>query len=167
MRILRHEAGHCIDTAYRLSRRRRWRETFGKSTAPYPEFYKPKPYSKSYVLHLEPWYAQSHPAEDFAETFAVWLKPRSPWRAQYEGWPALKKIELVDTLMNEIGDKKPVVVTRQHVDPLRKLRKTLREHYEERRARYGIDNPSNFDRDLRRCFPTLPSTSAFLRERLS
>ena len=74
MRILRHEAGHAIDTAYRLHRRRRWRELFGRYSLPYPAFYQPRPYSRRYVLHLDLWYAQSHPSEDFAETFAVWLK---------------------------------------------------------------------------------------------
>ena len=32
MRILRHEAGHAIDTAYRLRRRKRWREVFGPAS---------------------------------------------------------------------------------------------------------------------------------------
>ena len=73
---------------------------FGKSSQPYPDEYQPKPYSKSFVRHLENWYAQSHPDEDFAETFAVWVKPRSNWRAQYEGWPALKKLEFVDELLS-------------------------------------------------------------------
>jgi hypothetical protein len=168
LRILRHEAGHCLDTAYRLHRRRRWRETFGNYSAPYPEHYKPKPYSKSYVLHLEPWYAQCHPAEDFAETFAVWLKPRSRWRAQYEGWPALKKLEYVDELMAEIAHERPVVNSRRHVEPLRTLKKTLREHYQERRDRYGIDTPNMFDNHLRKLFSDAPehadqpSAAAFL-----
>jgi hypothetical protein len=169
LRILRHEAGHCIDTAYRLHRRRKWRELFGNYTDPYPDHYKPKPYSKSYVLHLEPWYAQCHPAEDFAETFAVWLKPRSRWRSLYEDWPALKKLEYVDELMDEIASEKPAVLTRRHVDPVRTLKKTLREHYQERRDRYGIDTPNIFDRDLLRLFSDAPeharhpSAAAFLR----
>ena len=70
-----------------------------RRTRAYPEFYTPKPYSKSFVLHLDSWYAQSHPDEDFAETFAVWLNPQSDWRARYAGWPALKKLEYMDALM--------------------------------------------------------------------
>jgi hypothetical protein len=169
MRILRHEAGHAIDTAYRLHRRQSWRETFGRYTQPYPDYYNPKPYSKSYVLHLDQWYAQSHPAEDFAETFAVWLKPRSGWRTQYQGWPAMKKLELVDRLMAEIQDAKPLEVSRRHVVPLRQIRKTLGEHYREKRARYGIDYPDFHDRDLRRLFSDAPehagrpSAATFLR----
>src|SRR6187431_1480477 len=99
MRILRHEAGHAIDNAYKLRLRRQRRRIFGLPTKPYPEFYTPKPYSKSFVLHLDAWYAQSHPDEDFAETFAVWLTPESEWRQRYAGWPALRKLEYMDQLM--------------------------------------------------------------------
>ena len=75
----------------------------------YPEYYTPKPYSKSFVLHLDSWYAQSHPDEDFAETFAVWLNPQSDWRARYADWPALKKLEYMDALMSELAGK-PMLV---------------------------------------------------------
>ena len=92
MRILRHEAGHAIDTAYRLRRRRRWREVFGPASLPYPDTYKARPGSRRYVQHLGEWYAQSHPCEDFAETFAVWLKPNSAWRRTYAHWPAYHKL---------------------------------------------------------------------------
>ena len=101
MRILRHEAGHALDTAFRLHFKRQHRELFGSFAQPYPDFYKPKPKSRKYVLHLPAWYAQAHPAEDFAETFAVWLTPRSQWRRRYRGWPALRKLEYIDELMNE------------------------------------------------------------------
>jgi hypothetical protein len=169
MRILRHEAGHSMDTAYRLGRRRRWQDAFGKPSKPYPEHYQPKMYSKSYVQHLEAWYAQSHPAEDFAETFAVWLRPRSRWRVQYANWPALHKLEYVDELMDEIQDTKPKFVCRERVDPVRKIRKTLREHYSEKRERYCVGGDTFYDHDLRRLFSDSPecarngSAAAFLR----
>lgn len=156
MRILRHEAGHAIDTAYRLRRRKSYRETFGKVSVPYPVYYRPKPYSRNFVLHLDMWYAQSHPVEDFAESFAVWMRPRSRWRSQYRDWPALKKIEYVNDLMEEIAGKKPLVNSRSHIDPLRTVRKTLREHYEKRRAHYGVEHPNVYDRDLRRIFSDKP-----------
>ena len=152
MRILRHETGHAIDTAYRLRRKRRYREIFGKVSQPYPEFYQPKPYSKRFVLHLDMWYAQSHPVEDFAETFAVWLRPRSRWRTRYKDWPALKKLEFVDELITEIRGTKPAVTSREHVDSLRTIRRTLRQHYEKKRDHYGLDHPNFYDRDLRRLF---------------
>ena len=77
------------------------------------------------------WYAQSHPDEDFAETFAVWLRPRSDWRRRYAGWPALKKLEYVDELMREIAGKKPVKTQpekdRTAAHPVDDLARTLRQ----------------------------------------
>jgi hypothetical protein len=156
MRILRHETGHALDNAYRLRRRRQRQKLFGSSSKPYPEYYTPRPYSKSYVHYLEPWYAQSHPDEDFAESFAVWLTPDLDWRKRYADWPALKKLEYVDQLMHEIGPLEPLVTKHHKVDPLPRLSNTLREHYHERRERYGIDYPNVYDRDLRRLFSDRP-----------
>jgi hypothetical protein len=169
MRILRHETGHAIDNAYRLRRRRRWREIFGKASQAYPDYYSPKPYSKRYVLHLDAWYAQSHPVEDFAETFAVWLRPKSCWRSYYRGWRALRKLEYVDELMSEIRDEPPKVKTRSCPHSLRTIRKTLREHYQEKRAHYVVEHPDFYDHDLRRLFsdsdekPGSPAAAKFLR----
>ena len=156
MQILRHEMGHAVDNAYRLQRRPTRRKLFGKSSLPYPEYYTPKPYSKRFVLHLDSWYAQSHPDEDFAETFAVWLNPRSMWAKRYADWPALNKLEYMDKLMREIAGKSPPVATRRVVDPLVRIRKTLRAHYETKRHRYGVDYPDFYDRDLRRLFSDAP-----------
>jgi hypothetical protein len=156
MRILRHEAGHAIDNAYKLRRRRRRQALFGSSAIPYPEFYTPKPYSRSFVLHIDNWYAQSHPDEDFAETFAVWLDPRSEWRRRYQDWPALKKLEYMDELMREISTKPPLVDTRRTIDPLHRIRRTLRQHYKRKAEHYGFDYPDFYDRDLRRLFPAPP-----------
>ena len=118
MAILRHEAGHALQHGYQLQRRRRWQQLFGPSSKHYPRYYRPNPASRRYVQHLRLWYAQSHPDEDFAETFAVWLRPRSNWRTRYAGWPALKKLEYVDELMGEIAGKRPLITTRERVDPL-------------------------------------------------
>jgi hypothetical protein len=156
MRILRHEAGHAIDNAYALRRRRQRRLLFGSPRQPYPESYTPKPYSKSYVLHLDSWYAQSHSDEDFAETFAVWLTPNSDWKRRYAGWPALKKLEYMDALMQSLRGRPPVVSSTEEVDPLRRQRKTLRQHYRRKRRRYGVDYPGFHDRDLRRLFSDAP-----------
>jgi len=156
MRIMRHEAGHAIDNAYKLRQRRRRQQVFGPSYKAYPEYYDPKPYSKSFVLHLDSWYAQSHPDEDFAETFAVWLHSQSDWRVRYADWPALKKLEYMDALMQEIAGKPMQVETRRKVDPLPSLRKTLRLHYVRKRRHYGLVHPDFYDRDLRRLFSDLP-----------
>jgi hypothetical protein len=156
MRILRHEAGHAIDNAFRLRLRRQRRQIFGLPSEPYPEFYTPKPYSKSFVLHLDAWYAQSHPDEDFAETFAVWLTPTSEWRQRYAGWPALKKLECMDELMASIRQRPPRITNQDEIDALYRLRRTLRQHYRNKRRYYGIDYPHFYDRDLRRLFSEAP-----------
>jgi len=159
MRILRHEAGHAIDNAYQLRRRRKRREIFGSPSQPYPEFYTPRPYSKSFVLHLDSWYAQSHPDEDFAETFAVWLTPNSEWRQRYVGWKALAKLEYMDTLMGTLRGVQPGIANQDEVDRLSNLRTTLRQHYRNKRRHYGIDYPNFYDRDLRRLFSDAPEAA--------
>jgi hypothetical protein len=170
MRILRHEAGHAIDTAYRLHFKRRWRDVFGRYSEPYPRFYRPRPNSRSFVLHLDSWYAQAHPAEDFAETFAVWLTPRSNWRRQYRDWPdALSKLEFVDRLMQEIAGRPPAIRSRTKVEPLSRISRTLEQHYRMKRKRYGAAWPDIYDRELRRIFSNdpryarRPAASHFLR----
>jgi hypothetical protein len=156
MRILRHEAGHAIDNAYQLRRRPTRRRLFGSPLTTYPEYYTPKPYSKSFVHHLDHWYAQSHPDEDFAETFAVWLDPSSLWATRYAGWPAQRKLAYVDRLMRELAKKRPRVSSKRQIDPLPRLRKTLGEHYRKKREHYGMDHPEYYESDLRRMFSDAP-----------
>jgi len=159
LKILRHELGHAIENAYRTRRLKARRNLFGKSTEPYPEYYSPRPYSKSFVLHLDPWYAQSHPDEDFAETFAVWLTPNSQWQERYVGWPALKKLEYMDALMRDLRGKPPPVRNKKILDPISKYTKTLGEHYERRKKKYGKEHPSFYDKDLRILFSSAPEFS--------
>jgi hypothetical protein len=163
MKILRHEAGHAVDNAYKLQRRRRRVKLFGRSTTEYPEYYTPKPYSESFVLHLDSWYAQSHPDEDFAETFAVWLNPESHWEARYAGWPAIKKLRYMNDLMREIAAKPPLVRTRRTVDPVSRLRRTLRAHYKRKREHYGLEYPEFYDRDLRKLFSDSPEHASNMK----
>jgi hypothetical protein len=169
LRIMRHETGHAIDNAFRLHGRRRYRELFGLFARPYPDWYKPEPNSRDYVLYLPGWYAQAHPAEDFAETFAVWLAPGTRWRRRYEGWRALRKLEYVDEVMREISEKVPHNKTRARVERLRDIKITLREHYEKKRGHYDFQWPPDYDRDLLRIFSSdmrresAPSAVSFLR----
>jgi hypothetical protein len=157
MKIMRHEAGHAFDNAYDLRRRLRRIRLFGKPSTPYPDFYLPRPYSKRFVLHLDSWYSQSHPDEDFAETFAVWLTPDSDWRVRYAGWPAYRKLAYMDNLMREIAGQPPVVASRRRVEPIEQLRTTLGRHYAKKRAHYGLEHPNFYDRDLRRLFSDAPA----------
>ncbi len=156
MRILRHEAGHAIDNAYTLQRRPTRRRLFGDPKTEYPEYYTPKPYSKSFVQHLDHWYAQSHPDEDFAETFAVWLDPESLWATRYAGWPAQRKLEYMDRLMRAIAELRPRVRSTRQMDPLKRLKKTLGEHYRKKREHYGLDHPDFYESDLRNMFSDAP-----------
>jgi hypothetical protein len=169
MAILRHEAGHVLQHSYALQRRRRWQQLFGPSSKRYPSYYRPNPASRHFVQHLRLWYAQSHPDEDFAETFAVWLRPRSNWRTRYAGWPALNKLEYVDELMAEIASLPPLLTRRERVDPITQLNETLAEHYRKKQALYVFDTPKTYDRDLLRLFSSDPrhrrsqAASVFIR----
>jgi hypothetical protein len=169
LRILRHEAGHAIDNAFNLHTRRGYQQLFGSFRHPYPNWYRPKPNSRNYVLHLPAWYAQAHPAEDFAETFAVWLAPGSRWRKQYQGWPALDKLEYVDELMRELKGKPPTNKMRRRVGQLSEIKITLREHYVKKRQHYAFQGPPDYDRVLHRIFSaeprhqSCPSALSFLR----
>ena len=152
-RLLRHECGHAIEHAYRLHRRAKRQQLFGKRSADYdPDTYRPQPYSRSFVRHLPNWYAQAHPDEDFAETFAVWLDPASDWRRHYRGWKALAKLEYMDALMREIGRSPPRVTGGPNEDEVSTLKVTLESLYRRRRKLYETDLPDFYDNDLKRIF---------------
>jgi hypothetical protein len=152
--LLRHECGHAIDHAYRFSSRKDWYKVFGSPDAEYtPETYRPRPYSRSFVRHLPNWYAQAHPDEDYAETFAVWLgAPPDEWRQRYRGWKALDKLEYVHTLMQEAAGRPPLVTRGRRISEAQKLRKTLGRYYAARRKLYAEDFPDFYDADLRAIF---------------
>jgi hypothetical protein len=152
MRILRHEAGHAIDSAYRLRRRSRWRALFGPASRPYAQHYRVRPASRQHVQHLGEWYAQAHPTEDFAETFAVWLQPHSGWRRRYSLWPARRKLEYVAQVAAEIGRLPPPVSNRERIEALADSTLTLREHYRRKRAAQRRQQRLLADAWLRRVF---------------
>jgi hypothetical protein len=108
MMYLRHEAGHAFTYAYKPHLKPEWKQIFGPFRRPYRDNYRPVPFSRDYVRHLPGWYAQKHPDEDFAETFAVWLTPRSNWRKRYRGWGAMEKLRYLDRLARKLGKSDPV-----------------------------------------------------------
>jgi hypothetical protein len=153
MRYLRHECGHAVNYAFCLYDRAEWRSYFGSFSLPYRDRYRADPFSREYVRHILGWYAQKHPDEDFAETFAVWLTPGLDWQREYAGWPALAKIEYVDRVMHEIAAQSPDVVQPGEDDlPVEAMRYTVAQHYAESDDRVPIDDARQFDTDLRRIF---------------
>lgn len=171
MKLLRHEAGHVMNYAFRLYTRTRWRELFGSFTTRYTNSYSAQPYSKRYVNHLEDNYAQAHPDEDFAETFAVWLTPGSNWEDKYREWPAAKKLHYVHHLMGEIGDRAPLVTAHATPWSASRMTSTLAAYYERRRESLGDEFPGFYDPGLQRIFSERPagdppqSASRFLGQR--
>jgi hypothetical protein len=155
MRLLRHECGHAIVHAFGLTRRSSWREHFGHPRKPFSDYYRYQPYSKSYVRNLKDFYAQSHPEEDFAETFAVWLDPETNWREAYAGWPALKKLEYIEGLVASLGLKTVAVTKKDFFFHISTLKKKLEFHYRQKRRLYIEHEPDFFDADLKALFPPL------------
>jgi hypothetical protein len=154
MRILRHEAGHAVDNAYRLRRRKRWREVFGPASLQYPNRYRARPGSRRYVHHLGQWYAQAHPTEDFAETFAVWLKPNSDWRRSYADWPAIHKLSAVEELISSVRSQRAPVRNKTRIEPIDLNTRTLFEHYRRRLLRNHQIRSGLPDELLNRIFGT-------------
>ena len=153
IRYMRHEAGHAINYAFRLYDREEWRQTFGSFSKPYRERYRADPFSREYVRHILGWYAQKHPDEDFAETFAVWLTPNLDWRTAYAGWPALAKLEYVDRVMREIAAEAPTPIQPSEDDlPVEAMHYSVADHYAEQEDRAPIEDERQFDGDLRGIF---------------
>jgi len=152
LRYLRHEMGHVVNYAYRLYDRQGWIEHFGPITRPYREEYRPEPFSRRHVRHLPGWYAQKHPDEDWAETFAVWMTPGLDWRAEYAGWPeALAKLEYVDKLMRELADVEPSVTKDELDEDVAEIPYTLDQYYRSWEHHDG-DLPPGLDGALRSIF---------------
>jgi len=161
MRYLRHEAGHAFNYAFRLHEREEWRTLFGSFAAPYRDRYRANPFSREHVRHILAWYAQKHPDEDFAETFAVWLTPDLDWRSEYAGWPALRKLEFVDAVMRAIANDEPQPLAPGKDDlPVETMRYSVGDHYESERDAVPIEDERQFDSDLRQIFITAPDAPA-------
>lgn len=155
MRLLRHECGHAFDHAFKVSKRRSWMKIFGSPKQDYhPESYHPRPYSKNFVRNIDRWYAQAHPDEDFAETFAVWLDPKSQWKQKYRTWSALKKLEYVDKVCKEFANERVNPYRGRLMFDARTLNSTLETFYRKRRKEYEENYPHFYDHDLLRIFST-------------
>ena len=171
MRYLRHEAGHTFNYAYRLYETPEWTDLFGPFARPYPDDYAPHPFSRSFVRHLPAWYAQKHPDEDAAETFAVWLDPLSNWREVYADWNCLPKLVYFDDLARRIGSQPPPLTADGYDTSEEFLTGTIAEYYR-RMTPAPVQVPHVFDAALHDVFPLVeentPSAepaAEFLRRR--
>jgi Putative zinc-binding metallo-peptidase len=152
MRYLRHEAGHAMNYAFRLHARPDFTALFGDYGRPYREHYLADPLSREHVRHILGWYAQKHPDEDFAETFAVWLTPGLDWRTEYAGWGALRKLEWMERVIGEVAQLSPPLPALTEDDlPVDAMRWTLADHYADD-ERLPLGDARQFDGDLRRVF---------------
>jgi hypothetical protein len=151
---LRHEAGHALNYAYKLYETEDWRRLFGDYSKPYVDTYKPHPFSRRYVVHISGWYAQKHPDEDFAETFAVWLTPGSNWQERYRGWSALKKLQYVDQIAERLGRTAPPVTLSDRDVDVGEMEETVLDHYRQRMIDEKIETSigEHLDQDLRALF---------------
>lgn len=139
MMYLRHEAGHAFNYAYKLYESDEWKKLFGDFSKPYLDTYKPHPFSRKYVAHLSGWYAQKHPDEDFAETFAVFITPGSNWESRYKGWGALKKLQYMQDVVSKVGrTPAPVTLADRDLD-VGEMEETVLDHYRQRALEEKID----------------------------
>lgn len=159
MKLLRHEAGHAIDNAFKLRGKKGRVGLFGRSSDPYPDSYTYRPYSKAFVRHLGEGYAQAHPEEDWAETFAVWLTPKSSWRKKYQGQKALEKLKYVDLTMKGLKGLNTVVKNKKTVDSLADSSLTLREYYRRKALSKRVAGRPFFGKKLKKVFSPIGKTS--------
>ena len=150
--LLRHETGHAVNYAYKLHKRRKWHKIFGSFSKEDPDTYRFRPYSRNFVRHLEDYYAQYHPDEDFAETFAVWLDKNNDWENEYKGWKALNKLKYVDALMKDIKDKEPLVSKGKKYWEASRMKTTLKNYYKKKKHFHAEDFPDFHDANLKEIF---------------
>jgi hypothetical protein len=148
---LRHEAGHAFNYAYKLYEMPQWHQLFGPYSRPYRDDFTPNPFSRNFVRHIAGWYAQKHPDEDFAETFAVWLDPGSNWREVYKDWGCYKKLLYVDRMAGQLKGAQPKVSGADYDLSREELGYSLAEHYRKYSPQL-VDLPAWFDGDLKRIF---------------
>jgi hypothetical protein len=149
---LRHEMGHVVNYAYRLYASEEWTKLFGPMSRPYTEDYTVQPFSADFVRHLPGGYAQKHPDEDWAETFAVWMTPGLDWRGLYaDSLRALEKLEYCDRTMAELCERAPEVVVTELDTPTQDIHATVQEFYAGFEAG-SVTVPKSLDGDLQVIF---------------
>ncbi len=148
LRYLRHEMGHVVNYAYQLYEDHDWTALFGPMSRPYTDEYRSVPFSSDFVRHLPGNYAQKHPDEDWAETFAVWMTPGSDWTTQYQdASAALAKLMYCERVMTDIREREPYVTLTVIDSDVRDIQKTVAQFYDEGEIQ-GVALPRSLDGDL-------------------
>lgn len=140
-KYLRHELGHVIDNIYDLRNCPKRKKLFGDSAIKYPSSYKPRIYSRNFISYLEKGYGQSHPDEDFAETFAYWLDPNKRLSVKRYSSLAIKKIDYFNELFLEKKKPKKQVISNETIDHYKECDQFLSNYYRKRRKQMGIALP--------------------------
>jgi hypothetical protein len=150
LRYLRHEMGHVVCYAYLLHEEREFIDLFGSITQPYLDDYRPEPFSSRFVTHLPGWYAQKHPEEDWAETFAIWLTPGRDWRAEHADRPiALAKLLYCDRAVAAVGDREPILTSEELDEDVAEIDYSLDDYYADSAL---AEEPRGLDAALRTIF---------------
>jgi hypothetical protein len=152
MMYLRHEAGHAFNYAYELYKTPEWHDLFGSFRKSYRDNYRPIPFSRKFVRHMEGWYAQKHPDEDFAETFAVWMTPRSNWRKRYQGWGAMQKLKYMERIGRKLRDVEPSHSTGDADITVEQMEDTVEQFYERHASNGDEIDQLLLDNDLKDIF---------------
>lgn len=117
MKLLRHECGHAVETAFKLKFNKTRQKYFGLTSEKYPSSYFPNLSSKSYISYLGYGYGQAHPSEDFAETFAFWLEFGMNSKTALElSRSARKKLCALDGIMKTLANSSPVNRSTKKID---------------------------------------------------
>ena len=148
MMYLRHEAGHAFNYAYKLHQTPEWKQLFGPFRRPYRENYRPVAFDRRFVRHMAGWYAQKHPDEDFAETFAVWLTPGSKWRQRYKGWAALQKLRYMDRVARKFRAIEPLRADGHTDITVEEMETTVADFYQKMLAEQDAPPELPLDTDL-------------------
>lgn len=164
--LLRHECGHAFFYAYEIEKNKtanRLFESFDSKPIPLK---RTDPKSPDYVDYLGLWgaasvgYSQTHPEEDFSDTFGAWLDP-SENKYSFHG-KALKKLEFMEKLTHKYAGKKPHPASEDFHRPQHSIKETVESFFQRRFGPFDLEafkqKATGFiDHHLTRAFLAHPS----------
>jgi hypothetical protein len=158
--LIKHEIGHAFCYGHKLFQLPEFRNVFGirgNFFATYPDDnrYRYDPYSIDHVNPDGDHYAQKHPDDDFAETFATFLDRSGAWKDRYRGrLGALRKIAYVGRLVRTFGAQEPSIAPGDGLidAPVEEIRRTVAQFFRVGRQRYLKRAQGFLDDDLAAIF---------------